>query len=143
MVDLAVGEVLLPMRALLISSLIWLPVGTVPSHVAWQSTLAIGAKCLTSLRGKILFGLSCWMGNLWHILPRLLHEWMNYLLLQAKHGISRSLRLNAGMLHQELRMLVLELWTQNSHRCTIREWGFDKLTGLREAGLGVASGMLA
>jgi hypothetical protein len=62
---------------------------------------------------------------------------MNCLLLRAKHGISGLLRLKAGMLHQELGTLVLELQTQNLHHCTIQEWGYDKLTGLLEAGLGV------
>jgi hypothetical protein len=88
MVDLAIGEVQLPLRALLlISSLGWLPVGAILSHVAWQSTLKTGAKWLTPLRGGTLLGLSYWMGNLRHILPRLLHNWMNCLLLRAKHGI--------------------------------------------------------
>jgi hypothetical protein len=58
MVDLAVGEVLLSLRALLlISSLGWLAVGAILSHVAWQSTLEIGTKSLTSKRGDILLGL--------------------------------------------------------------------------------------
>jgi hypothetical protein len=61
---------------------------------------------------------------------------MNYLMLWANQGIS-------GSLHWELKMLVLELRTRNLHRCTIQEWGFDKLTRLREVGLGVASRMLA
>jgi hypothetical protein len=80
---------------------------------------------------------------LWHILPRLLNDWTYCLLLQAKHGISGSLHLKVGTLHRELRMLVLELRTQNLHWCMIWEWGSDKLTGLREARLGVAFGMLA
>jgi hypothetical protein len=40
-------------------------------------------------------------------------------------------------------MLVLELQTQNLHRCMTQKWGFDKLNGLQKAGLSVASEMLA
>jgi hypothetical protein len=47
------------------------------------------------------------------------------------------------MLHQELGTLVLKLRTWNLHKGTVREWGSDKLSRLQEAGLGVASGMLA
>jgi hypothetical protein len=83
------------------------------------------------------------MRTLQHILPSLLHNWMNYFLLAMEHGISGMLRLKVGMLHLKLRMLVLELRTRNLHRCTIWERGYDKLTGLREAGLSVASKMLA
>jgi hypothetical protein len=70
------------------------------------------------------------MGSLWHILPRWLYDWTNWLLLLSKDGISRSLRLKAGMLHRELRTLVLDLRTQNLHGCTIQERGSDKLIGL-------------
>jgi hypothetical protein len=144
MVDLAIGEVLLPLRALLlVSSLGQLPVGAILSHVAWQSTLETGAKRLTSLRGGILLGLSYRMRNLLYILPRLLHNWMNCMLLQAKHGIPKMLHLKVGTLHQELRTLVLELRMWNLHRCTMWERGSEKLIGLWEAGLSVASGMLA
>jgi hypothetical protein len=59
-----------------------------------------------------------------------------------EHRISRTLRLKVGMLHQELRTLVLELRTRNLHWCTTQEWGFDELTRLREAGFSVASRML-
>jgi hypothetical protein len=42
MVNLAVGQIWLPMQALLqIGSLVRLPGGTILSHVAWQSTLEI------------------------------------------------------------------------------------------------------
>jgi hypothetical protein len=40
-------------------------------------------------------------------------------------------------------MLVLELRAWNLYRGTVQEWGSDKLTRLREAGLGVASRVLA
>jgi hypothetical protein len=60
-----------------------------------------------------------------------------------KHLISKTLRLNVGTLHRELGMLILELQTQNLHRCTTQKWGFDKLNGLQKAGLSVASEMLA
>jgi hypothetical protein len=60
MVDLPIGEVLLPLRMLLlISSLIWLLVGTVLSHMAWQSTLEACTKSLTSLSDDNLLGLGC------------------------------------------------------------------------------------
>jgi hypothetical protein len=55
MVNLVVGEVLLPLQALLLNvSLVRLPGGTILSHVAWQSTLDTSAKSLTSLRGSLL-----------------------------------------------------------------------------------------
>jgi hypothetical protein len=47
------------------------------------------------------------------------------------------------MLHQELGMRVLELWTWNLHQCMTQKRGFDKLSGLRKEGPSVASGMLA
>jgi hypothetical protein len=53
------------------------------------------------------------------------------------------LHLKVGMPYWELRTLVLELRTWHLCRCTIRERGSGKLTGLREAGLGVASEMLS
>jgi hypothetical protein len=83
------------------------------------------------------------MRNLLYILPRLLHNWMSYLLLRMEHWISRMLHLKVGMLHQKLRTLVLKLQTWDLHRCMTREWGSDKLTGLQKAGPRVASGMLA
>jgi hypothetical protein len=49
------------------------------------------------------------MGNLLHILPRLLHNWMNCLLLGMEHGISGMLHLKVGMMHRKLGTLVLEL----------------------------------
>jgi hypothetical protein len=110
--------------------------------MAEQSALEACAKSLTSLRGGILLGLGCRPRNLWHILPWLLHRGMNCLLLWVKHGVSGSLCLKVGTLHQELRTLVLELQTWNLHRGTIQEWGPNKLTGLREAELCVASEML-
>jgi hypothetical protein len=144
MIDLAVGGVLLSLRMmLLIDSLNWLLGGTILSHVAWQSTLETCAKSLSSLRGGILLGLSCQKRNLWNILPRLLHNWMNYSLLGAEHEIFRTLHLKVGTLHRELRTLVLELRMQNLHWCMTREWGSDELTRLREAGLSVASRILA
>jgi hypothetical protein len=53
------------------------------------------------------------------------------------------LRLEASMLHQEMRTLVLELRTRKLHRCTIWEHDSNRLTELREAVLHVASEMLA
>jgi hypothetical protein len=65
MVDLPIGEVLLPSRTLmLISSLIWLPVRTVLSHMAWQSTLETSTKSMASLRGSIVLGFGCRRRNL-------------------------------------------------------------------------------
>jgi hypothetical protein len=59
MVNHAVGEILLHLWALLwIGSLVWLPGGTILSHVAWQSTLERCTKSLTSLRGCILLVLA-------------------------------------------------------------------------------------
>jgi hypothetical protein len=75
MVDLPVGEVLLPLQTLmLISSLIRLPVRTVHSHMACQSTLETCIKSLASQRGGILLGLGCRTRSLRNILPRLLHH---------------------------------------------------------------------
>jgi hypothetical protein len=75
MVILAVGEILLPLRMLLlINSLVRLPRGTILSHVAWQSTLETCAKSLTSLRGNILLVLGYRMRNLMYILPKLLYN---------------------------------------------------------------------
>jgi hypothetical protein len=102
--------------------------------VAWQFIVETGG---------VLLGLSYRMGNLRHILPTLLHDWANCLLLWVKHEISRLLHLKAGMLHRELGMLVLDLRMRNLHWCTIREWGSDKLTGRRKVGLGIACRMLA
>jgi hypothetical protein len=70
------------------------------------------------------------MRNLLYILPRLLHNWMNCLLLHVEYGISGTLRLKVGTLQRELRMLVLELWMQNLLQCMIWERGSDKMTGL-------------
>jgi hypothetical protein len=124
MVNHAIGEILLPLRTLLlISSLIWIPGETILIHVAWQSTLETHTKSLTSLRGSILLVRGCRMRNLLYILPRLL-------LLGMEHCIFRMLHLKFGMLHQKLGTLVLELWTQNMHQCMAQKGGSDKLTGL-------------
>jgi hypothetical protein len=80
MVNLAVGEILLPLRAL-IGSLVRLRCGTILRHVAWQSTHETHAKSLASLRGGILLVLGCQTRNMLYILPRLLHNWMSCLLL--------------------------------------------------------------
>jgi hypothetical protein len=110
MVNLVVGEIWLPLRALLlIGSLVRLLGGTILSHVAWQSTLETRTKSLTSLRGGILLGLGYWTRNLLYILPKLPHNSMSYLLLGTEHWISRMLHLKVGTLHQELGMLVLKL----------------------------------
>jgi hypothetical protein len=127
----------------LIGSLIHLPGGTILSHVAWQSTLETCAKSLASLRGGILLVLGCQMRNLLYILFRLLHNWMSCLLLGTKHWISGTLRLKGGTLYQELGTLVLKLRMQHLYQCTTREWGSNKLIGLRKAGPSVASRMLA
>jgi hypothetical protein len=59
MVNLIIGEILLPLRALLlISSLVGLPGGTILSHVAWQSTLETCTKSLTSGQHSAGAGLS-------------------------------------------------------------------------------------
>jgi hypothetical protein len=47
------------------------------------------------------------------------------------------------MLHQELGMLILKLWSGALHRRTIRKWGSKKLPRLRNAGPSVASGVVA
>jgi hypothetical protein len=65
-----------------------------------------------------------------HILPRLLHNWMNCLLLGIEHGISIMLLLKVGTLHLKLRMLALKLRMQNLHRCTIQKRSSHKLTRL-------------
>jgi hypothetical protein len=96
---------------LLMGSLIRLPGGTILSHVAWQSTLETCTKSLTSLRGGILLVLGYQTRYLLYILPRLLHNWMNCLLLGMKHWISRTLRVKVGMLHQKIETLVLKLQT--------------------------------
>jgi hypothetical protein len=55
MVDVAVGEIMLPLRTLLlIGSFVWLLGGRILSHVAWQSTLKTCTKNLTSLWDDIL-----------------------------------------------------------------------------------------
>jgi hypothetical protein len=60
MVDLSIGDVLLPLRTLLlVNSLGLLPIGTILSHMVWQSTLEACIKSLTSLRGGIRLGLGC------------------------------------------------------------------------------------
>jgi hypothetical protein len=54
MVDLSIGEVLLPLRMLLlVNSLGLLSIGTILSHMAWQSALEAYTKSLTSLRADI------------------------------------------------------------------------------------------
>jgi hypothetical protein len=131
MVDLVVGEILLPLRTLLlIGSLVRLPGGTILIHVAWKSTLETRAKSLTSRMGGILLVRSCRTRNLLYVLPRLLHNWTCYLLLGMEHWISRMLCLKVGMLHQELGMLVLKLRTRDLYRCKTWEWGSDKLIGM-------------
>jgi hypothetical protein len=103
MINFVVGEILLPLRTLLlIGSLIWLPGGTIISHLAWKSTLETRAKSLTSLRGGILLVLGCQMRNLLYIPPRLLHNWMSCLLLDVEHWISRMLHLKVGTLYQKI-----------------------------------------
>jgi hypothetical protein len=99
-------------------------------------------QSLTSLRCSILLGLRCHLRNLWHIRPWLLHNVMNCLLLWVKHGVSGSLHLKTRTLHQKLGTLVLEQGTWNLHWGMVWEWGPNKLTRLRDVGLGVASGML-
>jgi hypothetical protein len=118
MINLVVGQILLQLRMLLLTgSLIRLPGGTILSHMAWQSTLEISATRLTSLRGDILLVWGCRTRNLLYTLPGLLHNWLRYLLLGMEHWIPGTLHLKVGTLHWELGMLVLELRTQNLHRC--------------------------
>jgi hypothetical protein len=59
-----------------------------------------------------------------------------------EHWISRMMYLKVGMLHRELGMLVLKLQAWDLHRCTTRERGSDKLTGMQKVGPSVASRML-
>jgi hypothetical protein len=123
MVDLNVGEVLLPLQALLlIGSLVRLPGGTILSHVVWQSSLEIHTKSMTSLRVGILLELGCQARNLLSTLPRLLHNWMSYQLLGMEHCITRMLCQKVGTLHRELGMLVLEFRTRDLHLCMTWEW---------------------
>jgi hypothetical protein len=82
MVNLAIGEILLPLRTLLLTgSLIRLPDGTILSHVVWQSTLETHTKSLTSMRGGILlvWGGGGRMRNLLYTLLGLLHNWSSCL----------------------------------------------------------------
>jgi hypothetical protein len=131
MVNLVVDEILLPLRMLLlIGSLIQLPGETILSHVVWQSTLETYTKSLTSLRGGILLMLGCRMRYLLYILPRLLHNWTNCLVLGMEHWIFRMLHLKVGTLHQKLETLVLKLCTRDLYRCTAQKRGSDKLTEL-------------
>jgi hypothetical protein len=129
MVDFFIGEILLPLRTLLVRSLGLLLCQTVLSHMAWQSALEACTEGLTSLRRDIWLGLGCWSRNLRHILPWVLHNGTNYLPLGAEHRISKVLCLKAGTLHQELGTLVLKLQMRNLHQGMVQEWGSDKLTG--------------
>jgi hypothetical protein len=130
MVNIAIGEILLPLRTLLrIGSMIRLPGGTILSHVACQSTFETRTKCLTYL-GGILLVPGYHMRNLLYIVPRLLHSWTSCLLLGTEHWISKMPRLKVGALHRELGMLVLELQMQNMHRCMTQERGSNKLIRL-------------
>jgi hypothetical protein len=67
---------------------------------------------------------------------------MNWLLLGTEHWITKTLHLKVETLHQELKMLVLNLREQDMYQCTTRERGSKKLTGLRKVGPSVAFGML-
>jgi hypothetical protein len=78
-----------------------------------------------------------------HIMPRLPHNWTNYLLLEREHGISGALCLKVGTLHRKLGTLVLELRMWDLHRCTTLERVSDKLTGLQKVEPSVGSRMLA
>jgi hypothetical protein len=118
MINLAIDEILLPLRTLLlIVSLVRLLGGTVLSHVPWQSTLETCTKSLTSLWGGILLVRGCRPRDMRYILPGLLHDLMGCLLLGMKHWKTRSLRLKVGMLHRELGMLTLKLWMMDLHWC--------------------------
>jgi hypothetical protein len=108
----------------------WLPGGTILSPVAWQSTLETCNKSLTSLRGGILLVQGCRTRYLLYIMPWLLHNSTNSLLLGMEHWISRTLHLKVGMLHQKPETLVLKLRTWDLYRCMTQKWGSDKLTGL-------------
>jgi hypothetical protein len=130
-INLAVGEILLPLRTLLLTgSLVRLPGRTLPGHVAWQSTHETCTKSLTSLRCGILLVWGYRMRNLLHILHGVLHNWTSCLLLVMGHWKSEMLCLNIRMLHWELGMLILKLQARDLHRCTTQKWGSNKLTGL-------------
>jgi hypothetical protein len=118
MVNFVIREILLPIQLLLLTgSMIRLSGRTIPSHVAWQSTLQTRTRSLTSLRGGILLVRGGQTRNLLYTLLGLLHNWLSCLLLGMGHLIPDTLRLKVGMLHQELGTLVLELWMNNLHRC--------------------------
>jgi hypothetical protein len=60
MINLVIGEILLPMRTLLLTGfLVRLPGGTFLNHVAWHSTFETRIKSLTSLWGYILLVRGC------------------------------------------------------------------------------------
>jgi hypothetical protein len=100
MINLAVGEILLSLRTLLLTgSSVQLPGGTILSHVAWQSTLETCTKSLTSLRGDILLVWGYQMRNLLYILLGLLHNWTSCLLLGMVRRKIWTLHLKVGMLH--------------------------------------------
>jgi hypothetical protein len=144
MINLVVSEILFPLRMLLlIGSLVQLLGGTVLSHVVYQSTLETCTKSLTSLRGGILLLRGCRMRNMLYILPGLLHDWADCLLLGMGQWKSRRMRLKVGTLHQELGTLILKLQTWNLHRQVAQKWGPDKLTRLQKAVPSVASRMPA
>jgi hypothetical protein len=111
MVNLAIGEILLPLRTLLLTgSLIRLPDGTILSHVVWQSTLETHTKSLTSMRGGILL---VWGGGA-DEKPVVHSAWAAAQLVELpvlgmKHLIPWTLHLKVGTLHRELGTLVLEL----------------------------------
>jgi hypothetical protein len=94
------------------------------------------------MRGGILLVMGFRMRNLLYIVPRLLRNWMSYLLLGMEHWISEMRRLKVGKLHRELEMLVLKLRTWDLHRCMTQERGSNKLTRLQKVRPRVAFEML-
>jgi hypothetical protein len=140
MINLVLCEILLPLRSqLLICSLIQLSAGTVLRHVAWQSTLETRTKSLTSLRGSILLVQGYRTRGLQNILHGLLHDWMDCFLLRAEHWKTETLCLKVGMLHRELRTLILELQMRAVHQWVTHERGSEELTRLRNVMSSVAS----
>jgi hypothetical protein len=101
MVNLAIGEILLPLRTLLLTDcLIRLSGRTILNHVAWQSTLETHTKSLTSLRGDILLVRGYLTRNLLYTLPGLLHNWLSCMLLGMEHLIPRMMCLIVWTLHR-------------------------------------------
>jgi hypothetical protein len=70
------------------------------------------------------------MRGLLNILPGLLHDRIDCLLLSVGYWKTGTLRLKIGTLHQELGTLILELWMRALHRWATHECGSKELTRL-------------